>query len=232
VQNSQHHSWLPRLLSSRKQALAAQQLESYRGNGFVLVSGLIREEVVDEARRVMIERIEDERSGSLHLFVDEASVLACFSQHVCAAAAHLAGLRGPLARPTTTYTITVFPGRRRWLWPAPHIDHALAKDAHRTFPAPFHIGCLIYLTEVSTHAGATVVWPGSHRGLEQLALSNPAEYEYLTSINRDLHKVGFPEEPREILAAAGDVLFYHYLLAHSGSANTGPDVRVALNHKW
>jgi ectoine hydroxylase-related dioxygenase (phytanoyl-CoA dioxygenase family) len=215
-----------------KHPLTSQQLESYKDNGFLLVSGLIAEEVVDDARRVMAERSEDKRSGSHHLFVDDASVLECFSRRVCMAAAQLAGVPGPLARPTTTYTITVFPERGDWLWPAPHIDHALAKDAHRTFPAPFHIGCLIYLTEVSTHAGATIVWPGSHRELERLARSNPAEYEYLTSINRDLHKVRFPEEPREVLAAAGDVLFYHYVLAHSGSANTGLDVRVALNHKW
>jgi ectoine hydroxylase-related dioxygenase (phytanoyl-CoA dioxygenase family) len=38
--------------------------------------------------------------------------------------------------------------------------------------------------------------------------------------------------PVELTPRCGDVLFYHYLLAHSGSTNTSDRPRFALNMKW
>jgi ectoine hydroxylase-related dioxygenase (phytanoyl-CoA dioxygenase family) len=146
-------------------------------------------------------------------------------------AAQLAGAARVFPAPQTTYTICVHPENCSWQWPDPHIDHALEKDAHRTFPPPFQIACLIYLNDVETHSGATIVWPGSHRQLENLARSRPSEYALLWSLNRDIPKL-ILAEPLEILARAGDVLFYHCLCAHAGSTNAGTQTRLALNHKW
>jgi len=129
------------------------------------------------------------------------------------------------------YAISVLPTANVWEWPNPHIDHAIEKDAYKTFPRPFRIGCLIYLNDIPRHAGGTVVWPGSHRQLAALAAASPRRYEFLASLNRDIQKVPL-REPLEIIAAAGDVLFYDYLCAHAGSANVGTEPRLALNHKW
>ena len=90
---------------------------------------------------------------------------------------------------------------------------------------------MIYLTDVQPHGGGTVVWPGSHRRLETLASSHPQRYKYLATLYRDISTLDLGS-PREINARAGDVLYYHYLCAHSGSTNTGPGPRLALNHKW
>jgi ectoine hydroxylase-related dioxygenase (phytanoyl-CoA dioxygenase family) len=75
------------------------------------------------------------------------------------------------------------------------------------------------------------VWPGSHRRLEELAKSNIQHYKYMASLFRDIGKVDLGC-PVEITAGAGDVLFYQYLCAHSGSSNSGANPRFALNHKW
>jgi ectoine hydroxylase-related dioxygenase (phytanoyl-CoA dioxygenase family) len=146
-------------------------------------------------------------------------------------AAQLAGDPRPFAAPATVYTIRVSPEDYSWQWPEPHIDHALEQDAHRTFPPPVRVACLIYLTDVAAHSGATIVWPGSHRQLERQAHSHPREYEFLWALNRDIPKIRLAE-PLEILACAGDVLFYHYLCAHAGSTNVGTQARLALSHKW
>ena len=76
-----------------------------------------------------------------------------------------------------------------------------------------------------------MVWPGSHIQIEELAAEHRKRYEYLAALNNDLNKLVF-RDPVEISAGAGDVLFYHHLLAHAGSENTATRPRIALNHKW
>ena len=197
----------------------------------MLVSDLITPKIVERAHRALIAQINDPSSHSHHEFVNDPTVLACFGKEVCSAAAAIAGARTRFAPPKTTYTITVFPNPDPWHWPAPHIDHALKEDAHLIFPPPFLVGCLIYVNSVPVHSGGTVVWPGSHRQLEALASAHPHEYKYMWELNRDITQANLAA-PIEITALAGDVLFYHYLCAHSGSTNTGAEPRFALNHKW
>jgi ectoine hydroxylase-related dioxygenase (phytanoyl-CoA dioxygenase family) len=197
----------------------------------LLVSDLIKPKIVERAYRALIAQIHDPHSHSHHEFVSDPAVLACFGKEVCSAAAAIASARTRFARPKTTYTITVFPSPDPWEWPAPHIDHALKEDAHLTFPPPFLVGCLIYLNTVPERSGGTVVWPGSHRQLYALASAHPHEYKYMWELNRDITQAGLAA-PIELTARAGDVLFYHYLCAHSGSTNTGGEPRFALNHKW
>lgn len=211
--------------------LTEEQIAIYRDQGFLLVSGLIEPTVVNRASDAMLERVVQKQANSSHKFIRHPSIVRCFTRKVCSAAGQIAGARWPLKAPRTIYTIAVFPQDGSWQWPAPHIDHALEKDAHRTFPPAFRVGCLIYLNDVSAHSGATVVWPRSPRQLKSLALSDPGQYEYLWAVNRDIQKVTLAK-PLEILARAGDAFFYHYLCAHSGSANCGTAVRLALAHKW
>jgi ectoine hydroxylase-related dioxygenase (phytanoyl-CoA dioxygenase family) len=130
-----------------------------------------------------------------------------------------------------TYTIAVFPTSAPWEWPKPHIDHALKEDAHQTFPPPFRVACLIYLNDVPSHSGGTVVWPGSHRRLESLAAARPKDYLFMWALDRDIPTAELPT-PVELTPRAGDVLFYQYLCAHAGSLNTGLEPRLALSHKW
>src|SRR5262245_9723397 len=174
----------------RKNKLMIFVASNYAVQGFLLVSGLIEPEVVRRARDAMCGWEKGTgHATSHHAYSRDSSIIACFSQQVCSVAAKLAGASRPFAAPATVYTIRVSPQNGSWQWPEPHIDHALEQDAHRTFPPPFRIGCLIYVTDVSAHSGATVVWPGSHRQLEQLARSRPSDYEFLSALNRDIPKM-------------------------------------------
>jgi ectoine hydroxylase-related dioxygenase (phytanoyl-CoA dioxygenase family) len=211
--------------------LTPDQLSAFEHAGFVLVSGLIDPELAQRAYDRVITKSLGTEATSQHQFVRDRLVRACFTRELCSAAQQLVGPRVRVRAPFRTYAITVFPGTTMWDWPKPHIDHALEKDSHKTFPPAFHMGCLIYLNEVAPQSGATVVWPGSHMQIEDFAAAHLARYEYLAKLNADLNQLVF-RSPVEIISAAGDVLFYHHLLAHAGSANTGSKPRVALNHKW
>jgi ectoine hydroxylase-related dioxygenase (phytanoyl-CoA dioxygenase family) len=211
-------------------SLGAEQIQNYINEGFLLLPDAIDTETVERARQILARKVVNASENPYHTFVRDSAVSACFNRKVCDAAARLANVRS-FRPPRTVYTVTVFPTAKEWEFPAPHIDHAKEEDAHKTFPPPFRIGCLIYLSDVQPHGGATIVWPGSHRRLEELAKSNIERYKYLASVHRDIATVDLGS-PKEITARAGDALFYQYLCAHSGSGNSGTTPRFALNHKW
>jgi hypothetical protein len=211
--------------------LEPQQIQSYTDEGFLLLSDAIDAETVERARQVLTRKLSNAGKNPYHAFVMDRAVRACFTEKVREAAAELAGVAKRFRAPWRVYTITVLPTKGPWEWPSPHIDHAREEDGHLTFPPAFRIACLIFLSDVQPHSGATIVWPGSHRRLQGLARSNVERYKYMASVQRDISKADLGV-PKEIIAEAGDVLLYHYLCAHSGSSNTSPAPRFALSHKW
>lgn len=213
-----------------KSVLTPEQVAFFEENGYILVSGLTPEAVVAEA----IARLEEEAKEKYPTgFFGTQAANGCYTEALCAAAAQLGGeadikpyfpVRGALA-------IITYPSEGEWQWPGPHIDHAIAKDAHRTFPRPFRLASLYYLSEINKGGGGTVVWPGSHRQLETLAKSDPEKYALMATLNQSIGQVDL-NDPVELTPRPGDILFYHYLTAHAGSKNVTDRPRLALNHKW
>ena len=210
--------------------LTSEQRAQFEEQGFLLVSGLIPPEIVSKAR-VDLDEAAREKSGAA--FFQTPAANACYTEALCAAAAQLGGLGGtrPYFPVTRALAIITYPSPGEWTMPSPHIDHALRADGHRVFPPPYRLASLLYLSDVAPRGGGTVVWPGSHRKIEQMARSAPERFETMAGLNENLAsaEVG---EPRELTPRSGDILFYHYLLAHAGSKNTTDQPRMALNHKW
>jgi phytanoyl-CoA dioxygenase PhyH len=214
-----------------KRIVSEEQIRFYRDQGFVLIPGLVRASIVQRARHMLSEQIPAGHTGAWHQVVKTPALLKCVTTGVCETAGQLEAIGSRLKRATSIYTIAVCPETGVWQWPAPHIDHAIREHRFRTFPPPFRIGCLIYLTDVLSHSGATIVWPQSHRQLAALAATNAEKYEFLSALNESITEVPL-NNPVEITAGAGDVLFYNRLCAHSGSKNIGQNCRLAVNHKW
>ncbi|MGH7792523.1 MAG: phytanoyl-CoA dioxygenase family protein [Thermodesulfobacteriota bacterium] len=217
-----------------------EQKRSYETNGYLLTSGLIAHEIVMEAAETMRRQLgiesgnltSREDPSSVHQVYDEPSLLKCYTPAVCAVAAILTGYGAASFKPPLrAYAIKVFPSDGHWSWEQPHIDHALKEHGHRVFPPPIRIAAMIYLSDVPPHGGGTMVWPGSHTKLESLAKSDPVRYETMWMVKQDIDRVDLGA-PVELTPRRGDVLFYHYLLAHAGSMNTSDRPRFALNMKW
>ena len=112
------------------------------------------------------------------------------------------------------------PGPRQFQKPAGyHID-----GMHLTtlWPEKHFLVVFAYLTDVAEYGGATAVLPGSHRQVFEHWVreghpgsTHPPELEYA--------------DPVPLAGRAGDVLFLHYLMVHSGSANHSEQIRVGLN---
>ena len=221
-------------------ALSHEHEQFYHDHGYVLVPGLIPQDIAAEAEAAMLRLLgvapgQDVVWQSLeqrHQSYEEPALLACFTAAYCAAAAQLAGDDTATCKPPArAYAINVFPREAEWHWPGPHIDHAIKEHGHHVFPRAFRVASMAFLSDVPPHGGGTVVWPGSHRRLEKLARSDPQHYEMMWTLNQDLSKAALGE-PVELTPRRGDVLFYHYLCAHAGSMNTSDRPRLALNMKW
>ena len=222
-------------------ALNPSQLAAYDRDGFILVSGLIPSPVVRRAESTLWSSLEldpGERTGwpvgAQFKRQTHPDLLACYTPTLLQAVAQLAGEDlSTVPAPKAVTSIVGFPPVEppEWKWPEPHIDHAIKEDGHRTFPRPFRVASMIFLNDVAPHGGGTIVWPGSHKKIEALALSDRKRYDTMWALNLDLHHLTLTN-PVELQPRQGDILFYQHLCAHAGSANATSRPRVAFNAKW
>jgi hypothetical protein len=214
--------------------LTLEQRAHFETRGYLLVSGLIPEPAVEDAATALGEQARETPGTS---FFRTTAANVCYTSDLCALAAALGepdperDRERPFYPVSGALAIITYPSPGEWTMPSPHIDHAIKKDDFRVFPPPYRLASLLYLSDVAPRGGGTVVWPGSHRQIERLARSEPERYALMATLNENLTAVDLGE-PLELTPKAGDILFYHYLLAHAGSKNTTDQPRVALNHKW
>ncbi|MEM7245600.1 MAG: phytanoyl-CoA dioxygenase family protein [Acidobacteriota bacterium] len=225
----------------RRAPLGPVQVESHLRNGYLLASGLIPKDVVEAATAAAWEctGADPDRPntwaglGPHPHFLDDERLLACYDDDVLAAAAQLVGDHpATYARPRQTMTVNRLPiSRSTWRRLGAHLDYSLPEWHHRSLPPPFRIAAMTYLTPVRSQGGATVVWPKSHRRVAALARSDPGRFELLSDLNEALASLDL-EDPIEIEADPGDVLFLDAYCVHAGSDNLGERPRLAINRKW
>lgn len=220
-------------------SLSQQQLDAYARDGYILLSGLIPDEIAAAAATTLWECMQAHPDnpttwpdGNYAKGHDRAEIVACYTADYLQAAAQLCGdSLASIKAPKGALAINIFPSQEPWQQPGPHIDHAIKEHGHKTFPRPFRIATMTFLSDVEERGGGTAVWPGSHQQIESLARADKQHYEYMWVVNRELDRAEL-NEPLILMPKRGDVLFYDYLCAHAGSANISSRPRLALNYKW
>jgi len=224
----------------RSQPLTEEQIRNYHRDGYLLVAGLVPADLVVAADAAMWESLDASpvepttwhRLGPRPHLAQDPRLLAIYTGELLAAAAQLAGEDvSSFLRPPRAFTVNRAPGRGPWRFHEPHLDRSLADWRYRTFPRAYRIAALTYLTDVPHHGGGTIVWPGSHRVLENLARAAPLKYRLLSTLNADLN-AQMLGTPVELTPSRGDVLFHDYLCVHTGSENLSDTPRLALDCKW
>ena len=91
---------------------------------------------------------------------------------------------------------------------------------------PFHLGIVGYIDRVYPHGGGLKVWPGSHRRFYYA-------YEGRYAAERDRryndNAEYFNQRPYvDFYGEAGDIVFWHHRLAHSGGHNHSRQIRLAV----
>ncbi|MCX6365390.1 MAG: phytanoyl-CoA dioxygenase family protein [Armatimonadetes bacterium] len=219
--------------------LSVEQRAAFDRDGFLLIPGLIPDEIAARAEAAVWEKLEADPSdpstwegkpvGSGH---DSPNVTAIFTLEMARLVDELCGETQPdWQAPRSAFAINIFPQAGPWAHHGPHIDHALERDNFQVFPRPMRLASLLYLTDCKREGAPTVVWPGSHKKIEAFAKSDPERFKRMFTLNNALGELDLGEGI-QVEGRRGDVLFYHYLCAHSGSRNTRDYPRFAIAHKW
>lgn len=113
---------------------------------------------------------------------------------------------------------------------APHIDFPVGR------PLRFLAHTALYLSEVQTHGGAFMYWPGSHFTAWQHFARHPLDYLSQGERSQDqtfaIITGMMKAEPIEFVGKAGDLIIWHHLLLHSPSINEEDVTRMALFGRW
>lgn len=211
--------------------LTQEQRRRFRADGYVVIPGVVAQDLLDAAREQIAELTErnpppDGYSGQYSLWLDDP----------------LPGALGDLLEKSRAFELaSSLTAPRRIEWPAhaqvaltfppylhkpggPHVDGiSPTEDDGRPGTFTFLAGFL--LTDQShDDMGNLWVWPGTHlaaagylRAHGPDALAESAPYP----------PVDLPE-PRQVHGQAGDLLLAHYLLGHNVGGNLAPHVRETV----
>ncbi len=232
---------LSALTATPADAPSQQIRRQYQRDGFLLLSGLIDDETSRKARAFLLEQPGmDGDSSAIHppdLYLAERNLvehfarqdealLACCSEAFIAMTALLVE-QSDLHHPHGVQTQNLLSSTRPWVLPSPHIDGIPKQNKHRTFPGPYQIGFIIYLSDVESGGGGTIGWPGSQNKVRAKAQSAPERYEYLYDLNKEVPDLDLGQ-PVELLPKRGDILFFQHLWVHGATFNTQPEPRLAI----
>ena len=123
-----------------------------------------------------------------------------------------------------------------WDWPAQgHIDGY----GPGGWSGGFMLGATAYLDDVEANGGAFIYWPQSHLPTHAYFRENPAHIDGSFRDREDweprqwgLFSDRSPHGPEQFVARAGDVIFWHCFLCHTGSTNIRSKPRLGLFARW
>ena len=234
--------------------LSQAQIAQYDRDGYVMVSGLIPETTIARAEQAMWSVLGMDRDDPAswsplpcdsdgvttvasqgvveHFGLKDPELLACCTPAFYDVQSQLArkneaAFRCQRPQPEAVWARSVFPVSGSWSHHSGHAD-----GVHRPFsifPGSFRVSSLTYLDSGVAQGGGTAVWPGSHRTLRDGAARDPDRFRILPDLQNPTQKFDL-SAPIELTPSRGDVLFFHYLLVHAGSLNTGSKPRFAI--RW
>lgn len=232
-----------------KSALTDEQLTQYETDGYLLVSGLMSDDIAEKAEAAMWDLMEmnrddpqtwtevpsdaeyeEKRGVVIFNGVTDPDLLACATPEYLLAVAQLIGEDvETLHPPQAIHTQNLLPMEMQRPTPHAHVDGIPREHMHPTFPGPYRIASLVYLSDIAPNGGGTVVWPGSKQKISALAESDPEKYKYLFDLNKDIPTLDLGE-PIELTPKRGDVLFFQHLFGHNGTPNTGARPRLMMRY--
>jgi hypothetical protein len=98
------------------------------------------------------------------------------------------------------------------------------------------LGATTYLEDVEHRGGGFTYWPKSHLAAWKYLLKNPdhvdGRFSKIEGFTWQWFLEGCTEGPCEFVAKAGDVVFWHTYLFHTGSMNVRSRPRIGFFSRW
>ena len=94
------------------------------------------------------------------------------------------------------------------------------------------LGATAYLYDVKSRGGGFGYWPRSHLSTHKYFLDDPDQidgrFKDMEGFSWNVLSERAPESPREFIAQAGDVMFWHTFLVHGASISVRSEPRFAM----
>ena len=123
-----------------------------------------------------------------------------------------------------------------WEWPAQgHIDGY----GPGGWSGGFMLGATTYLADVEERGGAFTYWPQSHLPTHDYFREYPEQIDGSFREREDWEKRQWglfsdqsPQEPKQFVGRAGDLILWHCFMCHTGSTNLRTYPRLGLFARW
>ena len=130
-------------------------------------------------------------------------------------------------------------------WPGEGPEWAPSNSGHIEDYGPggwsggFMLGATTYLHDIEARGGGFYFWPQSHLTTHDYFLEFPTHIDGSFNKRADWEERSWrifsdrsPQAPVEFIGGAGDVIFWHGFLCHTGSPNTRPVPRTGVFSDW
>ena len=199
-------------------------------NGWVVIPQVVPAEMVKVARKAINSTIEnylDSIQTRAHELKSDERLINLLTKTSAFSLIESALGKGKVVASTNVQCALRFPGHdsENLNNIKPHIDgfHP-SKDGKPGSITPFIAIVGFFLNDIDQDdAGNFTVWPGTHRETAKYFEKHGADPD----LKRGIPPIELPE-PVQIKAKAGDMIFAHYQLAHTASANISDATRYAV----
>ncbi len=219
--------------------LTSADKRSFKEKGCLIVRGVLTPAQIQAAQDALWAGIEADRDDpatwveagprtpapghhpAIHATVHESPLFAMMEEMVGAGQLNL-GSAGPAL---------VYPSKdKTWSLPTRgHLDgyYTPTNGVPEGTVGYMTINVTIYVEDISSQGGCFTYWPGSHH----------VAYEYFKThsllsvqggVSSDVFSAGAFPQGREFVGKAGDAIFWHGQLFHTGSKNVNRSIRMAL----
>ena len=130
-------------------------------------------------------------------------------------------------------------------WPREDQEWAPSNSGHIDGYGPggwkggFMLGATTYLHDIESRGGAFLYWPQSHLSTHDYFLEFPTHIDGSFDKREDWEERKWrvfsdqsPQGPVEFTGRAGDLIFWHCFLCHTGSPNIRPVPRTGVFSRW
>ena len=227
--------------------LTSEQKQQFIRDGYLIVRGVVPEDIAAQTRTALLDALdmkidapETWKRDQNVLFAHTDLTVACTTSAYWEVAEQLAGPdihRGAIYSPyreargedpwmTGFVPVLVYPTPGEKKFDPQKGYHIDGMHKATLWPRELSLVAFLYLTDVEDDGGATAVWPGGHRRMfEHWYRRQPEGKDSIPDYTPEL-ELG---QPVPFVGKAGDIVFMHYLLPHSGTPNRGHTIRMGLN---
>ena len=221
--------------------LTPEQIDYFKTNGYLILENFVESDVVQSWRNQIWDHLDSELSdpsGWPDQYVVDGLKIEPESQvfgQLPQVRAVVDQIGGGMFNGGGGQVLAQWPRKEKEPWQMPTIGH-IDGYGPNGWSGGFMLGATTYMYDVQPGGGAFTYWPKSHLTTHTHFLEHPT---HIDGSFRDTEGWGWeifsdqsPEPPREFIAKAGDVIFWHCFLCHTGSANVHDIPRFGIFARW